>query len=286
MLTMIGTSSRRRVLGLGLSQFVASPLSAKDYAAARDAFKARFVASEGRVRDFASQDISRAEGQSWCGLLAARRGDGDTFRRLQGWTYSTPSVRPDALLAWRYRPGPNGGVDDLNNATDADLYHVHALLIAHRRRPDQGYLDLALRVSRTIEARDSRLLRDRCLLLRRAAGFEFASHREINASYDAFATLDAQGVAFPGRDWADVEQDGEVLVVTARFGHGAIRAASQPYRGQPRGGSCGRCRRLGRSPPVRASPRSRASCSLGGQVDADHRPGRMRRRRVPFTTLC
>ena len=216
---MIGSLTRRSLPGLCLSPLVGAPLRAEDDAAAWEAFKARFLSQEGRVRDFANQDISHSEGQSWCLLLAARRGDAETFRRVQGWTYRTLGIRPDALLAWRYRPGPNGGVDDLNNATDADLYHAHALLIAHRRWPDQGCLDLAQRVSRAIEARNIRWLRDRRLVIPGAVGFEFANHIEVNPSYYAFAALDALDRAFPGRGWADVARDGEALLASARFGH-------------------------------------------------------------------
>lgn len=209
---------RRILLGSCLAAATAAPTRAEDGAAAWEAFKARFLAPEGRVRDFANQDISHSEGQAWGMLLAARHGDAETFRRVQGWTYRTLGIRPDALLAWRYRPGPDGGVDDLNNATDADLYHAHALLIAHWRWRDQGYLDVAQRVSRAIEARNIRWLRDRRLLLPGAVGFEFANHLEVNPSYYAFAALDALNSAFPGRGWAEVARDGGALLASARFG--------------------------------------------------------------------
>lgn len=216
------THSRRTLLGFSLAAATVPPTRAKartgDGAVAWEAFKARFVTPEGRVRDFANQDISHSEGQAWAMLLAAKHGDAEAFRRVQGWTYRTLGIRPDALLAWRYRPGPNGGVDDLNNATDADLYHAHALLIAHRRWSDQGYLDLARRVSRAVESRNIRWLRDRRLLIPGAVGFEFANHLEVNPSYYAFAALDALDRAFPGRGWAEVARDGEALLASARFG--------------------------------------------------------------------
>lgn len=215
---MIGVLARRSLLGLCLSPMNDSPLCAEDDTATWEAFKARFVSSEGRIRDFENQDISHSEGQSWCMLLAAKRGDAETFRRVQSWTYRTLGIRSDALLAWRYRPGPNGGVDDLNNATDADLYHAHALLVAHRRWPDQGCLDLARRVSRAIEARNVCRLRNRLLLLPGAIGFEFSTHFDINPSYYAFAALDALNSAFPSRCWAEVARDGEALLTSARFG--------------------------------------------------------------------
>lgn len=215
---MVDALARRALLGSCLALVCAHPLRAGDDFAAWEAFKARFVSSEGRVRDFANEDISHSEGQAWALLLAARRGDAEAFQRVQSWTYRTLGIRRDALLAWRYRPGPNGGVDDLNNATDADLYHAHALLIAHRRWPDRGYLGLAQRVGHAIEARNVRWLRDRRLLIPGATGFEFASHVEVNPSYYAFAALDALDAAFPGRGWAEVARDGEALLASARFG--------------------------------------------------------------------
>lgn len=182
------------------------------------AFKARFVAPDGRIQDTGNGGISHSEGQAWGMLLAARHGDAEAFTRIQAWTNKTLGLRPDALLAWRYRPGPGGGVDDLNNATDADLYHAFALLTAERRWPGLGYAAQARRVAADILRLTKRRIGQRNLLLPGAWGFEAARHFEVNLSYYVFPAMDALAAAFPEQGWAAVAADAEALVAEARFG--------------------------------------------------------------------
>lgn len=183
-----------------------------------DCFKARFLTAEGRIRDTGNQDISHSEGQAWGLLLAAQAGDETAFTSILRWTHANLGIRPDHLLAWRYRPGARGGVDDLNNATDGDLYHAYALLVAHRRWPDRGHLNMARLISDDIIRLNVRRVGPRLVLLPGAVGFESAGHVEVNPSYYAFKVLDALAEAFPGRCWAELASQGDALLREARFG--------------------------------------------------------------------
>lgn len=215
---MLTPYSRRSLLGFVRARFIESAPCAGGDPPDWMSFKSRFVTPEGRVRDTVNGDISHSEGQAWCMLVAALRGDAETFQRVQGWTYRVLGIRPDALLAWRYRPGPAGGVDDMNNASDADLFHAYALLLAHARWPNRGYYAIARRVAAAVRGKVIRQLHGRRLLLPGVSGFEFARHVDINPSYYVFAALDALDCAFPGEGWADIARDGEALIAEARFG--------------------------------------------------------------------
>ncbi|NKC33403.1 glycosyl hydrolase family 8 [Falsiroseomonas selenitidurans] len=210
--------SRRRVIAFGLAAACIVPPRTARATAPWEDFKARFVTPEGRVRDNANQDISHSEGQAWGMLLAARHGDAVAFRRIHLWTLARLGLRSDRLLAWRFVPGPGGGVRDLNNATDGDLYHALALLTAERRWPGHGYAMLARRVAEDLLRQAVRQVGPRCVLLPGSAGFEAAGHVEVNPSYYAFVALDALAAAFPDQPWALVAREGEALLAEARFG--------------------------------------------------------------------
>lgn len=215
--------SRRRaaILGAGGVVAAANIAPALSYTVAATpwiAFKSRFLTAEGRVVDTANGGISHSEGQAWALLLAARYGDVEAFDRIQAWTKRTLAIRPDALLAWRYRPGAGGGVDDLNNATDADLYHAFALLAAERRWPGRGHATQARRVATDVLRLTRRRIGSRNILLPGAIGFETGQHFEVNPSYFAFPAIDALAAAFPEQGWAAIAADAEILLAEARFG--------------------------------------------------------------------
>lgn len=222
-MTMRSVFSRRRVAFLGAIGAIATADGAPAVLAAGattpwHALKARFLSADGRIVDSVNGGISHSEGQAWGMLLAARHGDAEAFDRIRGWTIDTLAIRPDSLLAWRYRPGSGGGVDDLNNATDADLYHAFALLVAERRWPGRDHGVRARRVAADILRLTRRRIGSRTLLLPGAIGFETPQHFEINPSYFAFPAIDALATAFPDQGWAAIAADAEMLLAEARYG--------------------------------------------------------------------
>lgn len=96
-------------------------------------------------------------------LLATIHDDRPAFERIFRWTRATLAIRGDRLLAWRYRPV--GGVDDINSATDADLFHAWALLRAEQRWPGQGYRALAASIAGDILRVSCRQVDGRVLLM-------------------------------------------------------------------------------------------------------------------------
>lgn len=183
-------------------------------------FKLRFLLPDGRIRDTANGDISHSEGQAWGMLLAARHDDRAAFDLIQRWTRRNLSVRSDSLLAWRYRPG--FGVEDLNNATDGDLYHAWALLTAHRQWQEPGFLHEAQRVAADILRLTVRQIGGRTVLLPGAIGFESATHVDVNPSYYAFGAIDALQTVLPSPIWGSLTRDGLSLLAAGRFGRWAL----------------------------------------------------------------
>jgi len=185
-----------------------------------DRFKLRFLLPEGRIRDTANGDISHSEGQAWGMLLAARHGDRDAFDLIQRWTRRNLAVRSDSLLAWRYRPG--FGVEDLNNATDGDLYHAWALLVAYRQWQEPRHLQEAQRVAADILRLTVRQVGGRTVLLPGVIGFESATHVDVNPSYYAFGAIDALQTVLPSPIWGSLARDGLSLLAAGRFGRWAL----------------------------------------------------------------
>lgn len=185
-------------------------------------FKQRFLGPEGRVIDRDNAGISHSEGQAWGMLLAGIHDDRAAFERILGWTRTHLAIRGDRLLAWRYRPV--GGVDDINSATDADLFHAWALLRADRLWPGQGYRAMAAAIARDILHISARQIDGRTLLMPGAWGFDHRDHLVLNPSYYVFPALEALGAAFPHPAWQGLINEGERMLAEARYGRWELPA--------------------------------------------------------------
>lgn len=185
-------------------------------------FKQRFLAPEGRIVDSDNAGISHSEGQAWGLLFAGKHEDWPTFERLLRWTRGNLAIRGDRLLAWRFRP--IGGVDDINSATDADLFYAWALLRADQRWPGQGLRAMAAAVAADILRVSCRQFEGRTLLMPGAWGFDHADHLVVNPSYYVFPALEAMALAFPHPGWAALIAEGERMMAQARFGRWGLPA--------------------------------------------------------------
>jgi endoglucanase len=175
------------------------------------AFRARFISPDGRVVDTGNHGVSHTEGQGW-GLLVAVTGDDPA---CTGANLRRPD---DALHAWRYVPSQARPVDDLNNATDGDLFIAWALWRAAYR---WGRADYAL-ASRAIARDVLRLLvrqaGERTVLLPAAFGFEHGANIDLNPSYYCFPALRELAEAMPSPVWSKLHDHGLAMISQGRFG--------------------------------------------------------------------
>jgi endoglucanase len=185
-------------------------------------FKQRFLTAGGRIVDTGNGGISHSEGQAWGMLLATIHDDRPAFERIFHWTRSTLAIRGDRLLAWRFRPV--GGVDDINSATDADLFHAWALLRADERWPGQGYRALARGIATDILRVSCRQIGGRVLLMPGAWGFDHGDHLVLNPSYYVFPALEALAAAFPHPAWGGLIAEGERMLAESRHGRWSLPA--------------------------------------------------------------
>lgn len=218
--------SRRHII-IGAAAALVSPLASGGLAAHAnfggsadgwEAWRSRFVMADGRVTDTGNGGISHSEGQSYGMLFAEANGDRATFDLIHHWAVAHLLVRGDSLMAWRWKPNTNFPVDDINNATDADLITCWALLRASRRWSDAGLATSARRIAFDIERLLVLRTSQRTLLLPGAVGFVHRGTVTINPSYYSFAALRALAEAYPQGPWKDVFGSGLTLLREAQFG--------------------------------------------------------------------
>lgn len=191
------------------------------------AWRARFVAPEGRVLDDANGNVSHSEGQGYGMLLALAAGDRDTFRALWSWTRANLYLLPDGLAAWRWQPGPAPNVRDPNNATDGDVLVAWALIEAGDAWGEPAWTLAGRRIARAVH--DRTVIRTRLgpTLLPGAAGFRSSDRRDgpvVNPSYWVFPALVRFERDMPDLDWRGVIRSGEALLAEAAFGPARLPA--------------------------------------------------------------
>lgn len=179
-------------------------------------FKQRFISPEGRVIDSGQGGISHSEGQGVAMLLATAQRDRTTFAGLWEWTRSHLQIRQDRLLAWRWVPG--AGADDLNNATDGDLFVAWALLRAHDQWPEAGYRESAMAILEDV--RHYLIHRDPRgpLLLPGREGFSKPEGVTVNLSYWLFPAFSEFDRALPDPLWRELGETGINVLLEAHFG--------------------------------------------------------------------
>jgi endoglucanase len=188
------------------------------------AFAARFVTADGRVVDTGNGGISHSEGQGYGLLFAEHFGDRPMFDRVLGWTQRVLRRPDDALHAWRFRPAAPVPVDDLNNASDADLVIALALLRAGERWSEPAYTELGCAIGRDLLRICVRSRAGLTLLLPGAAGFDNRERTIVNPSYYVFPALAALAEAVPDPTWEALQRDGLQLLRLGRFGRWQLPA--------------------------------------------------------------
>jgi endoglucanase len=185
------------------------------------AWRARFLAEDGRVVDTGNGGISHSEGQGYGLLLAEAFNDRPSFERMLAWTRAK-LLRADGLHAWRWQPGP--GITDRNNATDGDLTIAWALLRAAERWEEPAWTAMALRIGRVAASWLLPEIGGRVLLLPGADGFLDQRRVVLNPSTYIFPALAALAAASGDPRWRRASADGLALLRQACFGRWSLPA--------------------------------------------------------------
>ena len=225
---MPAPSSRRLVLGLlgslalprlaGAQGPLPGAMPGEELRPLWDAFRARYLAREGRLVDTGNKGVSHSEGQGYGMLLAVRADDRASFDLMLAWTRRTLKRRNDHLHAWRFQPDAANPVADQNNATDGDLFIAWALLEAGRRWGSQDHLALGTAIARDVLKHLVRRSGGHTVLLPGTRGFDKRDRTVLNPSYYVFPAIRALAQAVPDPAWVRVAADGLALLRAGRFG--------------------------------------------------------------------
>lgn len=179
-------------------------------------FKLTYI-SNGRVIDVGQEGITHTEGQGMALLLAVQNNDPATFAQIWNWTQTHLQVRDDKLFAWSW--SPKAGINDMNNASDGDLFIAWALSRAYSQWKEPSYLYEALRVSQSIRQKLLRKTSKGTVLLPGAIGFEKLDGLKLNLSYWVFPAIHDLSILDPAPEWGELKATGLQLLQEARFGN-------------------------------------------------------------------
>lgn len=171
-------------------------------------FKDRFITTDGRVIDWQNGHMSHSEGQGYTLLLAVELNDPETFARVLRWSDNNLG---HCLRAWSWGHAPDGWrVLDRNNATDADIFHAWALLLAGSKWNNPGYTRTGIEIMNAIR---KELIDEHKYLLPARWGFQNDDETRLNLSYYVFPALRAFAEADPKNRalWNDVYAKGLAL---------------------------------------------------------------------------
>jgi len=206
------------------------------------AFKARYLAPEGRIVDTGNGGISHSEGQGYGMLLAEAADDRAGFDLIWRWTGATLTRADDGLFSWRFDPAAALPVADPNNATDGDLLIAWALTRAAGRWRAPAYEAAARRILAAVAAR---LLVETAIgpvLLPGLEGFRNGGTVTLNPSYWVWPALRAFAAADPTGPWAATATAGGKLLDASGFGQARLptdwvdldaAGAAAPAAGRP-----------------------------------------------------
>ncbi len=199
-------------------------LNPEDWAAFRD----RFVMEDGRVVDDGNGGISHSEGQGYGLLLAFSAGDRGTFERMFDFTRNQLLIRDDGLAAWKWDPGANPHIVDVNDASDGDILIAYALGLAGKAWGEQRYTDVARSIATAIGAHLLKSVNGRVVLLPGVRGFAPPDRPDgvvvVNPSYWVFEAFPVLKELAPEVPWDEVASAGAELIAASRFGPAAMPA--------------------------------------------------------------
>ena len=155
-------------------------------------FKDRFITSDGRVVDWQNRHISHSEGQGYALLLAVELDDPAAFARVLAWSDNNLGR---GLRPWKWGHSQDGWrALDRNNATDGDIFHAWALLLAGKKWDNPSYTHEGFNI---MEAIRHELVDEHQYLLPARWGFQYEGETRLNLSYYVFPALRAFSEADP-----------------------------------------------------------------------------------------
>ena len=147
-------------------------------------FKAHNITHDGRIIDRQNASKSHSEGQGYGLFLAQLFDEKETFALILSWSNNNLGA---GLKAWSW--GNNNGtweVLDKNNATDGDILHAWALLLAGERWHNTAYTQQGFSLLNDIK---ELCIRSDGVILPGKAGFVKRQGIIVNPSYYIFPAL-------------------------------------------------------------------------------------------------
>lgn len=183
-----------------------------------DAFKSRYVMSDGRVIDTVNGGISHSESQGLGMLFALDNNDSDTFSKVWFWTRANLQIRNDHFFSWKWSPHTTPSIVDENNAADGDILIAWALYLAYERWGDKRLRQSADYIVKDIKLKLLRATELGLVLLPGETGFEFEDRIVVNLSYWVFPAFLVFERYQPGSQWQELRTTGLRLLEQARYG--------------------------------------------------------------------
>jgi endo-1,4-beta-D-glucanase Y len=190
-----------------------------------DVYKAHFMASDGRIVDWNSEERTTSEGEAYALFFALVANDRASFALILNWTQNNlaQGSLQDNLPSWLWKRTASGGwgVADTNSASDADLWMAYTLIQAGRLWQDPSYSTLGRMIAQHIADDEVVALQGSgLLLLPGRAGFRLGDTVFFaNPSYEPLQLLAALGNEFPDGPWTSLIES-EPDLVSEEVGHG------------------------------------------------------------------
>lgn len=194
---------------LATSALAGSASAAPDTTALWQNYKQHFISGDGRIIDWQNKHMSHSEGQGYTLFLAVTLDDPETFARVLKWSDDNLGR---CLRAWAWGHSQDGWrVLDRNNATDGDIFHAWALLLAGKKWNNPAYTRTGMEILHAIRLE---LVDEHGYLLPARWGFQTPVETRLNLSYYVFPALRAFAEADPEHAplWTDVYNKGLALL--------------------------------------------------------------------------
>nr|WP_244496570.1 glycosyl hydrolase family 8 [Aureimonas ureilytica] len=182
-----------------------------------ESYRASFLDASGRIVDTGNHGISHSEGQGYGLLLAVMADDQANFDRIWSFTRTQLLVRDDGLAAWRWTPGSEPPVTDLNDASDGDILIALGLARGGAKWQRSDLTEAAATLAGSIGARLLFAHDGQTLLRPGVSGFDRGERADgpvVNLSYWVFEAFGDLAALAPGHDWSGAEAGGRHLLAS------------------------------------------------------------------------
>lgn len=187
-----------------------------------EAYKLRFLNTDGRIIDTGNNNISHTEGQGFAMMMAVANNDRASFDSMWNWTRTHLQDPKSGLFYWRYDPGAEDPIADKNNATDGDMFIGWALLKAGERWKEKKYIQASDNITHALLKHATRRYAGKQVMLPGSAGFEHKNFITLNPSYFIFPAWEDFARRSYLRTWRELIADGKALLENMRWGQSKL----------------------------------------------------------------